>query len=66
MTELEKLRTLKKHINLRTIAKESGIDYFALTAKVRKPKQSLTEEQAAAVKRVLSGIVEIIIGGSNV
>ena len=66
MTELEKLRTLKKHINLRTIAKEAGIDYFALAAKVRKPKQSLTEEQAAAVKRVLSGIVEIATGGSNV
>lgn len=66
MTELNKLRTLKKHINLRTIATETGIDYFALAAKIRKPKQSLTEEQAAAVKRVLNGIVEIATGGSNV
>lgn len=66
MTELEKLRTLKPYLNIRTIAAETGIDYFALAAKVRKPKQSLTEEQAAAVRRVLSGIVEIIIGGSNV
>jgi hypothetical protein len=60
MTELEKLRTLKKHINLRTIATETGIDYFALAAKVRKPKQSLTEEQAAAVRRVLAGISEVV------
>lgn len=63
MTELEKLRTLKNHINLRTIATETGIDYFALAAKVRKPKQSLTEEQAAAVKKVLQGITEVINGG---
>lgn len=64
--ELEKLKTLKPYLNLRTIAAKSGINYLTLTHKLRREKQSLTEEQAAAVKRVLSGIVEIIIGGSNV
>jgi len=64
--ELEKLKALKPYLNLRTIAAKAGINYMTLTCKMRKPKQSLTEEQAAAVKRVLSGIVEIIIGGSNV
>lgn len=60
--ELEKLKTLKPYLNLRTIAAKAGINYMTLTCKMRKSKQSLTEEQAAAVKNVLAGIAGVING----
>jgi len=60
MTVLNKLKSLKHLLNIREVAKQTGINYYTLDAKLRREKQYLTEEQAAAVNIMLQDIAEII------